>query len=926
MRDKGNTICDDACNNEACEFDLGDCGGDCKLPLPLPSYLELVPAATGLETGQSVRVRCLNLSERLKSTPELSEASLLCAESKSGTSVEAALEVQPVSVFINRVNYPIDDLAKVFECVPDHCPYIGVSGFSDDVSFFNGVYERAPSLDGRSHYRQNDKSFYLRNSKQYPFHLWMDSNASIISQAIIKNNIPKSSSLFVWRITPFDPYNRQPDGMRMMAAGSGIRCRLPTAGQPSNFTECLGDSSEWSVGAADSSKLNGVVRGVHVRCISKDQRKDLLTYVAPRSTENVGVYENGRPVTFITLPGQGQKKMFCEDQPEVQEMAKMSCGEIINSLGCDFLVIDAGKPVPDYLPRKTNFGMICPETCELCTESCSPGCPDWFLGNTHCDPACNNESCNFDNGDCVGQQGNTSSDIPFTFLILPDGEKKKVYCQDQPEVPKIANMTCPKIVDSLGCDFLLVDTGKPLPDYLPSRTTVGQICPYTCDLCFEECAVGCPKWFRRNLYCDPGCNNESCNFDDGDCIGIIPGSEKPVTDGIQTGVPTIIPSFTSTTVGEENCEDDSVVEELGDTCAVLKKAGEKIKGCESTLLEVTKAQNKQVVLPPGIPPTARVLDVCPKTCECCHCSRLGKEKKVDKEDECLDDPMVKTFGYTCKILEKVSKNLLNGCEAKLTEVAKAQGENLVLPRGIPPITRVLDACPVTCGSCDRERLRKPKPGQAERAEIVITLADGEFPNCVDDPRVEEAAGMTCRQVVYAVNNNCNYTLSNLSSHLPYGISPDMRLLEVCGYSCGKCPICEDQALVKETGGYSCDQVVEMVDYNCDILLKDLGNVPEGVPDLAALKHACPFSCGLCPGGKPILPPCNDHPQMEALGYNCELLLSFSMNQCGTKLSEMGIDLRLFPSDLGQDAVIGDACPATCRTCTAEGESTTTRPG
>lgn len=925
---------------------MGDCGGVCKLPLPFPSSLEISPSTTGLDLGQNVRVNCRKSTERFKLAPELSEAHLECVDATSlkqssrlpsppsaGASAGASaarklgpskgfLEAQPKSIWMAKVSYPIKNLAEVFECVADPCPYIGISGFEStsvittttttatatreegsngdaseniNLEFLNGVYERADSADGWSHYSQSKKNPILKELKLSPYHLRIDSmdfdlaagdnknrnkkDSSSSSNKIGRSNDQRQfnpSSLF-WRISSVesDLLNNtklaSTSTLEVSAVSPPFHCKsfksLPSPGQRINLKDCLGDSSEWSIIVTEKSEtakqkksVERRAKVVHIKCIDKNERKELL------------------------------------------------------------------KP---KLPKAQN-------------NSSSPSTGAVETSNTQ----------NQSSSSSTGIKGFYENGVPITFFKLPSGEKRTVFCQDQPEVPQIAQMTCEEIVDAVGCDFLLSDTGRPVPDYLPKETVVGMICPNTCDLCVEECAAGCPIWFLRNLNCDPACNNAACEFDRGDCIGVSPldidavpsFKERQVVN--QTSDSEGSFAVTSNKTNSVNveastsnnnpsslsiCEDknESLLKALGLSCSDLEIRANGKGGCEAQVLKIADLllvrNEHQTTIGEGeiLKPSTRVSDVCPKICNACN-SELVEKKRVE---ECVDDAMITKFGYSCKLLKAVAVNKLNGCEARLLDIAAVRGDSITLPPGIPPIIRLIDACPVTCDCCDCPRFRRPKPGEAEKRPIVITLEEGEMPNCVDDKRVEEAAGLTCREIVYAVAGNCDLLLSDLtSSPLPSGgddedriIPLNLKLKEACGFSCGKCPECKDQPLVEETAGYKCEQIVEMLDGNCDVLLKDLGQLPENVPKLASLKHACPMSCGECTGGKPAAPPCQDHPQMEALGYSCELLLSYSLKQCNTKLSDMGVDVSRFPSDLGPLAVIGDACPATCKTCTSLGK-------
>jgi len=95
-------------------------------------------------------------------------------------------------------------------------------------------------------------------------------------------------------------------------------------------------------------------------------------------------------------------------------------------------------------------------------------CPSSANGNGFCDPACNNEICGYDSGDC--------------------------FCSPQCSNSKLYNGQCDK-----GCDT--------------------AACYYDFDECF--CSPGCTRYLQNNNVCDDVCNNPECFYDNGNCL-IVP--------------------------------------------------------------------------------------------------------------------------------------------------------------------------------------------------------------------------------------------------------------------------------------------------------------------------------------------------------------------------------------------------------------------
>ena len=64
------------------------------------------------------------------------------------------------------------------------------------------------------------------------------------------------------------------------------------------------------------------------------------------------------------------------------------CDQACQNEDCDFDAEDCGSNVDDDEDDRGDEG------------ECAPGCPDYFIGDNYCDEACETEECDYDGGDC----------------------------------------------------------------------------------------------------------------------------------------------------------------------------------------------------------------------------------------------------------------------------------------------------------------------------------------------------------------------------------------------------------------------------------------------------------------------------------------------------------------------------------------------
>lgn len=1080
LRDKGNTVCDAACNNEACEFDLGDCGKDCTLPLPIPQWLRMTPPATGIDVGERIYISCGNTSERFQLAPEFYSVAIGCAEDTRQTVLSGAfplsiprgrdgtqdepryfLKVDPEemgSAFVlSRISQrasPLSEkqrssdgettmLALLFQCDPDPCPYIHIKGFqrslapsnttTDDVQddavlAMNGLYERAISGDGRLHYRQHTQ----RSGPGKPIHyLWIDNqlpvkrnlqelygNTNYYTEEVWSSlygsrpnvrlgfSTPKSSTYsrrhlspngtiisstsFFWRLTPFTPYlesgersmdtvlsssdNDSNVGMRTMAYASST-CPLPDPGIYIPFPSCV--EPAWTVASVnlstpEATETKQTIPSVEVSCITKQQRKTLLKQLrqssqtisqpssdsplselsgAPSSVQDSAAGTRpssvgGRPVTYNTFRNpDNPEMMFCEDRPEVEAIAAQSCDDLIELMDCSFFLKNTGRKLPPGLPLNITLGDVCPQVCLLCEERCAAGCPEWFLANNYCDPACNVEACNYDKGDCAVSETTTGSQHRTTASdIVPSASSgaDSSRTSDQQLSPCIATAGYPLI--EYGLQYTCADIfrrmvgsqGLRLEDvcYMDSQNIFTRL---------QGSATSSPSMLRLLEAATPTLQP----------LPVAPevvttqhvSSTLPRTHGAAGSLSApwrknaVRTAVSMTRLCPAECDVNCI--KSSDTTFTVPAQQEGNANSKETDHEPLKPSN---------------IDN--------HNSSNYSPGSEEEAEECVDDPMVERMGFSCILLKAAAeKKLKKGCEVTLNElktVSVAGSATMNIPEEVSPMTRLMDACPVTCDCCSCIRFHRPRYRSDGLWKIRTNLQENELPNCINDPRIQQMASLSCFEIADALRGHCNLPLKELTqAPLPPGIPDTITLADACGVACGKCPICEDLPLVQDVSGFTCAQIIQ-AGYDCSKPLEEITSPDSNIRPMAQLQHACPRTCGMCeaphaysqalydttthkntnynfnPGegynqnglefpayqvpyysnyvGAGRGDMCDDHPHIDFTGVSCQALYQYSNQECQRTLQSMGIDITKLPADLHPLAFISDACPKTCGVC------------
>lgn len=215
--------------------------------------------------------------------------------------------------------------------------------------------------------------------------------------------------------------------------------------------------------------------------------------------------------------------------------------------------------------------------------------------------------------------------------------------------------------------------------------------------------------------------------------------------------------------------------------------------------------------------------------------------------------MVKQMGYSCEMLIAAAEGR-GGCEALL---ASLSGD--ALPAGVPPTTRVRDACLKSCNACP-----PLFPGSNETEGTATTGGAAAATHCFDDGRLPQL-GYSCAMLLDFASKGCETTLGELlpqSLSLPSHLHRHDMIKDFCPKTCGLCgdPLgvggtadtagrrrkCSNNPMV-ERAGLSCNLLVKASPLGCNAKLADLSDdpLPPGVPPSTTVRDACMLDCGGC---------------------------------------------------------------------------------
>lgn len=943
LRDLGNRHCDEACKNEACQMDLGDCGGDCPVA-PLPQGLRLEPATSMLTEGQTLVASCADSEMRFSPFPSLRQLAVTCT-GKGDFSVEpSAMDLKTDG----------EGALLLPPCSPDPCPFVAVNGFTGEAEIFNGIFFRG---DAHGHLPR-----FLQDTLSPSAHfLWAQE---------LPQQAARQKQQLVWRITKADPNSAEPNS-GLAAATTAAEC----AAELAKAEAAVGCTDSWEVGVA-KAEGSSKTQKAKFTCIDEDTKLALeAQQIDLEEGEEADAISLGPPVTIVA-----GVEMVCEDQQEVQQKSGKTCEALKKMLKCDFLLADAGVELPAFLPPDATLALACPQTCGLCKQ-CAKGCPLWFLGNNHCDATCNVSACQFDRGDCGGTSREEAAYVHHHGEAEEDGEEEngsaaeiggslqqqqetqeedddpETACEDDPQV-KAMGFTC-KVLYAVaggtreGCTSRLLDLrpDEALPPGVPPVTRVKDACPKTCRACND------PDRLRR-----PGpratdassCQDDpmvtemgySCKLllavaeDEGEgcearLIDLKPDQTLPPGIPQQTRVKDACPKTCNacddptrlqrpSSAPGSACTDFEFVGEAGSSCKLLLTLADSqgLGGCVAPLSRLLDEK----YWPQGTPPDISLQDACPRTCDFCDGSVLMRMRAPAADEAsclggCCDHKMVEQeTGYTCRQI----KDFVNGdCSVELESLSSTP-----LPPEVPQGSTLRDACPYTCGACPAQQ-------------------------CVDNPMVEQM-GYSCDILIAAAEGRggCEALLTSLSGEaLPAGVPPTTRVRDACLKSCNACPplVSGGREVIAAAGGggagaaaavaaadcfddgrlpqlgYSCAMLLDFASKGCETTLGELLpqslSLPRHFHRHDTIKDFCPKTCGLCGASGSARGRgeaagrrrgCRNNPMVERAGLSCSLLVKASPLGCNAKLADLSDDP--LPSGVPPGATVRDACMLDCGGC------------
>eukprot|EP00917_Polyrhabdina_sp_WS-2016_P010327 GHVP01022791.1.p1 GENE.GHVP01022791.1~~GHVP01022791.1.p1 ORF type:complete len:2740 (+),score=457.13 GHVP01022791.1:18-8237(+) len=787
LRDRGNSVCDEKCNNAECLFDLGDCGNDCTLPEVLVgrSDLTITPPSSGIDVDMEMKLACSNSFEVFLNYPQIPVLTVQCVENSD----EEKFKLFPESVFPSWLS--LDVAAKNFNCGSDPCAQIILTGFPIDFGSINGLYRRRFELEDGSYALF---PFYSQDaeSPQYdedlgPWLLWGDSKA-------------RNQNRFAWTLTSYEPvdiFETEVPG-RYVATASSESCEAPLKAKDSPL-DCLEESS-WTIAEAKQfafPELTVPAGQVKVGCATNSEAIDFL-----RGDKEV-------PVSYLLVNGELQE-FYCEDQDLLEEMNDRSCQELVGFCDLDLHTI-GGDLVPDWIPKSMKVRQICATTCNFC-EECSTGCPMAFINNSYCDSACENDACDLDGADCGLQSSTTEA---------PGGD-----CDDNPMVVDIGYscMQLKAVADSAstGCSATLVEIAESvgqtieLPPDIPPTTTLSEACPKTCGSCAASSTIpigcqdnadlsaviscaslvgqapnGCDSPLsevrsfppsldfdqnqRLGALCKNTCNECSAgsamksvctNSDEfeskspyqcseivamvGNCTLLVSSltNDAELIEMLPEGteVRHVCPVACGLCPPGELCEDSQeALDEIDSTCSVLEALG-----CDTLL---SSFPSSEVLKAPEL---TRVRDLCRKSCRFCD------DGNPVGGPPCVDDPFIFQSGIRCETLIQLA---LDGCASPLTDHISAD----MFPIRIDSSAKIIDVCPFSCKDC----------------------ADEDGSECSDSRLVTEME-TTCATLIQFGTLGCSTLISQFGEIS--GAPENFRVYDVCGKSCLRCgatPTCLD---------------------------------------------------------------------------------------------------------------------------------------
>ncbi|KAJ1609837.1 TRAP-C2 extracellular protein [Cryptosporidium canis] len=839
---RGNTVCDQACNNAACNFDDGDCGGAKADSDQEPGEVaereeeeghgassDNVVIPEGAITYFAGKFRnCTDIPELIDSLASCKALKQTCQLKLplSASSLEAGLSH---SSTISQVCPKTCGICE--ECAPG-CPKWFIDNGYCDVSCQNPECQ----FDGKDCLGETTAW-----KPKMPVGAPRDSRRPSASPGASQGpaSSKKGSSRRGCMDSPLvlEAFNRGCEELR-----TSFGCSIPVEKIP-----------------RDGAGLpEGVKPGARLRDLEDSLRE--------------------RPFTMIF-----NEKRYCEDQPEVAKRG-ISCKNLSSMCNAS---IPSAKTYG--LPDGTPIWRVCPATCNRCRE-CSAGCPEWFRGNTVCDQACNNAACNFDDGDCGGakadsdrepgevaeregerareggdrsyeidsggetrdgeasdessREGGSDLDRQFFSMLKERGQE----CRDDPQVEEVSGFSCEQITSIFDCSTLLRDLpGSSIPEDVPKDTLLRHACAESCGLCEAFSSERRrPGGRDREERSGPGSN--TCKDDV--FISYVTGRCRDIMNFSVSLSEVCNEALSERTVLRESkrssafsmnkrvydhcprscgrcrgdCEDDSKLQP-GECRVAIETASIQGFGCDMPLLQVSFSlaerfgDEKEYLL---------LSDVCARSCNYCSSAQEGTE------GEAVLDP--RSSDSMCSI--KSTKHWGSGYLLELRPDAQEETGG----------SRLVVSCNSGYSSSDRRDTVEAICDLKSSIYVLPETFKCEEPH-VDVMRVELEINEASDLDFTAVSSIYTALYSTLPIYQPNGLRIEAigttRFEGIAGEG-EESLRCEDQNHQLKAFGINCSMLKPFCSKTLEELAKQFNrSIPEGVSANVKVSLACPVTCDNC---------------------------------------------------------------------------------
>ncbi|KAJ1608198.1 TRAP-C2 extracellular protein [Cryptosporidium canis] len=514
-----------------------------------------------------------------------------------------------------------------------------------------------------------------------------------------------------------------------------------------------------------------------------------------------------RPFTMIF-----NEKRYCEDQPEV-----------------------AKKGI----------------SCKNLSSMCNASIPSAKTGNTVCDRACNNAACNFDDGDCGGAEdaGSSRKDAGSSREDAGSSRKEAGRCRDDPQVEEVSGFSCEQITSIFDCSTLLRDLpGSSIPEDVPRDTLLRHACAESCGLC-EAFSSERRRPGGRDREERSGPGSKACKDDV--FISYVTGRCRDIMNFSVSLSEVCNEALSERTVLRESkrssafsmnkrvydhcprscgrcrgdCEDDSKLQP-GECRVAIETASIQGFGCDMPLLQVSFSlaerfgDEKEYLL---------LSDVCARSCNYCSSAQEG----TDGEAVLLDP---RSSNSMCSI--KSTKHWGSGYLLELRPDAQEETGG----------SRLMVSCNSGYSSSDRRDTVEAICDLKSSVYMLPETFKCEEPH-VDVMRVELEISEASDLDFTAVSSIYTALYSTLPIYQPNGLRIEAigttRFEGIAGE--GEQSLrCEDQNHQLKAFGINCSMLKPFCSKTLEELAKQFNrSIPDGVSANVKVSLACPVTCDNC---------------------------------------------------------------------------------